>query len=154
LGNLYKEGGPGLPKNYAQAAYWYQQMADIATLQWSLGKLYEEGGPGLLRNYAQAMNYYRKAAEHGSMLARIALSRLYAKGLGVKQDSIAASALLSLSNGTNVQNTAKLIDRDYLKLTASLTHQEISLSQELSYKMNSPGNLLIALDQYMEKTKQ
>lgn len=65
LGSLYEEG-KDLPKDYAQAVFWYQEGAEQGDpdAQSSLGILYTEGKGGQ-QDYAHAAAWFRKAADQG-----------------------------------------------------------------------------------------
>jgi hypothetical protein len=65
LGKNYETGRIGLPKDIAQAQYWYRQAADQgdAYAEASLGILFNFG-KGVPRDYAEAFLWYERAALH------------------------------------------------------------------------------------------
>jgi uncharacterized protein len=65
LGKNYETGRIGLPKDFAQAQYWYRKAADQGDpyAEASLGILFNFG-KGVQRDYAQAYVWYERAAMH------------------------------------------------------------------------------------------
>lgn len=59
-----------------------------------LATLYEHGDGALAAHDAKILAYFRSAAAEGQPRARVALARVYARGLGVPQDVARAVALL------------------------------------------------------------
>jgi Sel1 repeat len=92
LGRMYFEGR-GVPKDYVQAATWFQKAAaqGDATAEGYLGWMYQHG-EGVERSYAQARPWYRKAAEQGNASAQNSLGWMYYKGQGGPKDYAQALA--------------------------------------------------------------
>jgi TPR repeat protein len=65
LGKNYETGRIGLPKDFAQAQYWYRKAADQGDpyAEASLGILFNFG-KGVPRDYAQAYMWYERAVMH------------------------------------------------------------------------------------------
>lgn len=65
LGKNYETGRIGLPKDLAQAQYWYHKAADQGDpyAEASLGILFNFG-KGVQRDYAQAYMWYERAVMH------------------------------------------------------------------------------------------
>jgi TPR repeat protein len=86
LGVSY-ERGQGIPQNYTQAVYWYQEAAQqgYAVAENNLAGMYLDGR-GLPQDYTQALYWYRKAADQGLAAAQENLGDLYFLGKGVRQD--------------------------------------------------------------------
>jgi uncharacterized protein len=86
--------GRGVPRDLAQAAYWYRKAADQGnpSAQTNLGYLYISG-IGVTRDPAEAAKWYRRAS---SSLpdAKVNLASLYMRGIGVKRDTDEALRLL------------------------------------------------------------
>ena len=87
--------GRGVPKDLAQAAYWYRRAADQGNpaAQGYLGYLYSVG-LGVPQDTAEAIRWYRRAASSNSPLAEVNLAAHYMRGDGVKQDTAEALRLL------------------------------------------------------------
>jgi uncharacterized protein len=87
--------GRGVPKDLAQAAYWYRKAADQGdpAAQVYLGYLYT-AGIGVPQDTAEAIRWYRRAASSNSPQAEVNLASHYMRGDGVKQDTAEALRLL------------------------------------------------------------
>jgi TPR repeat protein len=87
--------GRGVPKDLAQAAYWYRKAADQGdpAAQVYLGYLYT-AGIGVPQDTAEAIRWYRRAASSNSPQAEVNLASHYMRGDGVKQDTEEALRLL------------------------------------------------------------
>ncbi len=87
--------GRAMPKDLAQAAYWYRKAADQGdpAAQVYLGYLYT-AGIGVPQDTAEAIRWYRRAASSNSAQAEVNLAGHYMRGDGVKQDTAEALRLL------------------------------------------------------------
>ncbi len=94
LGTMYEDGVGGLPSDFRDAAYWYEQAArqGYTKAQYNLGLLYEDGR-GVDQDYAKAAYWYEKAAKAGFVEAQNNLGVLYILGNGVKKDTKKAAQL-------------------------------------------------------------
>lgn len=94
LGQLYEQGGQGMPGNPADAVALYEKGVQVGDplSQISMGRLYETG-TGVQKNPAKAAELYQQAAQNHPQ-GKYHLARLYYLGLGVKQDQKKALALL------------------------------------------------------------
>jgi TPR repeat protein len=92
--------GRGVPKDLAQAAYWYRKAADQGNpaAQVYLGYLYS-AGVGVPQDTAEAIRWYRRAAASDSSVAEVNLAGHYMRGEGVKQDTAEALRLLRSAGG-------------------------------------------------------
>jgi len=100
LGVMY-EAGWGVPKDPAQAAYWYNRAVtnfpkvaereDNAKV--SMGDLYASGRGGLPKDEAKAIEWYRKAADAGNASGQAKLGIRYRDGIGITKDEAQARAL-------------------------------------------------------------
>lgn len=81
--------GTGVPRDHAQALFWYRTAADQgdAGAQYNLGADYH-----LKEDYAHAMQWYRKAADQGVALAQFLVGSFYRSGQGVPRDDSQALA--------------------------------------------------------------
>lgn len=79
--------GQGVPRDYAQAAFWIRKAADQgdAEAQGELAGMYVHG-EGVPEDYAQGAAWYRKAADQGDAFAQDCLGEMYYRGQGVPQD--------------------------------------------------------------------
>lgn len=100
LGQLYREGRGGLPRDGEQAAAWYTRAAaqGMASARYNLGQMYRTG-EGVPRDPARAAHWYRLAARQGHARAQDHLGLLYAGGLGVARDRVEAYAWVALAAG-------------------------------------------------------
>jgi TPR repeat protein len=87
--------GKGVPKDFAQSAYWYRKAADQGNpaAQMYLGYIYSVG-MGVSLDSAEAVRWFRRAASSGYPEASVSLAALYLRGEGVKQDTQEALQLL------------------------------------------------------------
>jgi TPR repeat protein len=87
--------GRGVPKDLAQAAYWYSKAADQGdpAAQLYLGYMYTVG-MGVPLNKAEGIQWYRRAASSNDSEAKVNLATFYMHGDGVKQDTQEALRLL------------------------------------------------------------
>jgi TPR repeat protein len=148
---LMYERGIGVGKDEKEALAWYQKSAvqGNSNAQFNLGVLYENGR-GTTVDFPQAHRWYRKAAEQGDALAIGNLGMLYLRGQGVKEEKIAALALLlqSATMDNSPENTAK----DNIAKTKGLTPEVITAAQTLRLKLVKAKNLLVPLDEYLKST--
>jgi TPR repeat protein len=93
VGEIYSEGGFGVPKDEAQALAWYRKAADqgLAEAQNHLGNMYSNGR-AVAKDETQAVAWYRKAADQGDADAQYNLGYMYANGRGVAKDETQAIA--------------------------------------------------------------
>jgi len=86
--------GRGVPRDLAQAAFWYRKAADQGnpSAQMNLGYLYV-GGIGVTRDPVEAAKWYRRASS-SIPDAKVNLASVYLRGIGVKQDTDEALRLL------------------------------------------------------------
>jgi TPR repeat protein len=87
--------GRGVPKDLAQAAYWYRKAADQGNpaAQVNVGYMYAVG-MGVPQDTAEAAKWYRRVASSDFPEAKVNLASLYLRGDGVKQDTGEALRLL------------------------------------------------------------
>lgn len=149
---LMFEQGIGVGKDEKEAVVWYRKSAEQgnSAAQYNLAVLYENGR-GTAVDFAQANEWYRKASAQGDPLAIGNLGMLYVRGQGVKVNTVAGVALLLVSAtlDSSPQNHA----RQNLASTRGLTTDMIAEAQTLSEKMGGGRNVLMPLDQYLEKQK-
>lgn len=149
---LMFEQGIGVGKDEKEAIVWYRKSAEQGNVlaQYNLAVLYENGR-GTEVDFAQANEWYRKASEQGDPFAIGNLGMLYLRGQGVKENAIAGLALLlvSATMDASPQNHA----RQNIAATRGLTTDMIAAAQTLSTEMGSAKNVLVPLDQYLEKTE-
>jgi TPR repeat protein len=149
---LMFEQGIGVGKDEKEAIVWYRKAAvqgnELA--QYNLAVLYENGR-GTAVDFEQANEWYRKASAQGDPLAIGNLGMLYLRGQGVKENTIAGLALLlvSATMDSSPQNHA----RQNIASTRGLTTDMIAAAQTLSTEMSEAENVLVPLDQFLEKTE-
>jgi TPR repeat protein len=147
---LMYERGIGVGKDEKDAVVWYGKAASQGNsgAQFNLGVLYEHGR-GTKVDFTKANEWYRKASAQGDPLAIGNLGMLYVRGQGVKENKTAGVALLLMSatRDPSPKNHAK----KNITATRGLTPGMIAAAQTLSGEMGSAKNLLVPLDQYLEK---
>ena len=87
LGVMYRNG-QGIPKDDAQAVFWFQKAADqgLATAQGYLGYMYLEGG-GVKHDDAAGAAWMLKAAQQGVPWAQYSIGFLYDNARGLPHDA-------------------------------------------------------------------
>jgi TPR repeat protein len=96
LAELYKNGGPDLPRDEAESLKWYKKAArgGDAVSMYNLGVIYEgNAGIEVRQNFEESFRWYLKATENGYSKARHHLAVLYHRGLGVKRNGTMARLL-------------------------------------------------------------
>ena len=144
------ERGLGVAKDEKEARVWYRKAAELgnANAQFNLAVLYENGHGGDV-DFTQANQWYRKAAVQGDALAIGNLGMLYVRGDGVKINQVAAMALLMQS--ATLDNSPENLARNNLSSLRGLTPEIIAAAQKLSAEMSDSKNLLVPLDQYLNR---
>jgi TPR repeat protein len=147
---LMYERGLGVSKNEKEALFWYESSAAQGNsgAQFNLGVLYENG-VGTPVDFVKANEWYRKASEQGDGLAVGNLGMLYIRGQGVPENKIAGIALLltSAAMDSSPENRA----RNNITATRGLTTAMFTEAQALSNEMSLADNLLVPLDNYLNK---
>ena len=87
--------GRGVPKDFAESAYWYRKAADQGNpaAQMYLGYIYSVG-MGVPLDSVEAVRWFRRASSSGYPEASVSLAAFYLRGEGVKQDTQEALRLL------------------------------------------------------------
>jgi TPR repeat protein len=145
---LMYEKGIGIGKDEKEAGVWYDKSASQgnSAAQFNLGVIYENGR-GTKVDFAKANEWYRKASVQGD-----ALGMLYVRGQGVKENKTAGVALLlvAATRDPSPENHAKR----NIAGTRGLSAEMIAAAQSLSGEMSSANNLLVPLDQYLQRAEQ
>ncbi len=149
---LMFEQGIGVGKDEKEAIVWYRKAALQGSVlaQYNLAVLYENGR-GTEVDFAQANEWYRKASAQGDPLAIGNLGMLYARGQGVKVNTIAGLALLLVS--ATMDSSPENHARQNIASTRGLNNDMIGAAQILANEMSDAENVLVPLDEYLEKTK-
>lgn len=103
------EMGQGLPRDVAEAAYWYRLSAEsgLGQAQIGLARLYE-AGQGVPRDLPRAFHWYDKAAARGAEGAAAERDRLAgALSAGQRQEAAALAALMPDTIETAPQQAAE-----------------------------------------------
>jgi hypothetical protein len=90
MGDFYKDGLGGVPKDPAQAVQWYRRTATVKD-RCALKSQYElyvayESGAGVRKDLATASRWLQKSASGGNPRAQGVLGRNYLQGYGVARD--------------------------------------------------------------------
>lgn len=96
IGAAYRDGGPFLAQDDAEALKWFHKAADqgLPKAQTALGYAHELGR-GVPRNYPEAARWYGEAARQGYAPADYNLGVLYLHGHGVARNESRAFELFS-----------------------------------------------------------
>jgi hypothetical protein len=91
-------GGDGVPKDSAQAFYWFKKAAEQgdACGEGGVGTAYING-EGVAKDGKEAFKWFKKAADQGFFPAQDQLGVLYANGMGCDKDLAEAYKWFSLS---------------------------------------------------------
>jgi TPR repeat protein len=100
---LAYQQGDVVPRDFVQAAAWFQKSATQGYLQaqYRLGLLYQQKESGIMKDDAKAASWLRKAADQGDAPAQAALGLCYIQGVGVPQDNAQAAAWYQKSAAQN-----------------------------------------------------
>ena len=95
IGELYRKGGPNLPKDEVAAARWYREAATqgMHRAQYQLGEAYRTGA-GVEIDLAEATRLYEMASLQGNHWAQLRLSESLRSGHGKPRDRAAANKWL------------------------------------------------------------
>ncbi len=128
LGQRYY-GGDGVPRDFAQAAQWWQKSATSGDdqAQVLLAVLLFKG-EGVEQDRAQAVRWWRTAAANGNADAQATLGWLYFNGVGVTRDRVLGYAWTNLAAGSGVERARLLRDAFERELDAA----ERAKAQQLS----------------------
>jgi TPR repeat protein len=97
IGDVYYYG-PGVSRDYTEAARWYRRAAinSNAMAQSTLGDIYYYGR-GVPQDFLEAVKWWELAAEQGVAVAQLNLGVMYANGDGVPQDYVKAHFYTNLA---------------------------------------------------------
>jgi uncharacterized protein len=100
--------GRGVPRDEAQAAYWYEKAANAGDpgAQQQIGFFYQ-AGIGVQRDPARAAQWFGRAVSGGLISAKVNLGVAYVWGLGERKDPVFAAQLFreaaQKGNGTGAR---------------------------------------------------
>lgn len=123
----YAEYGTGMPVDYAQAAYWYDQALsrnEIEAAVW-LGLLHLQG-KGVPQNLARGIDLLKLGAEAGDVNAMFYLGDYYRMGIGVPFDTAQARFWLRKSAALGDEDAPRIlaymdeVDRRYAAMPRSV----------------------------------
>ena len=88
LGQLYYQGGRGVPVDHERAHHYFLMAAESgnANALAYLGKMYTEGSPAVQQNNQTALVYFKNAADKGNSIGQTGLGMMYMYGKGVAKD--------------------------------------------------------------------
>jgi TPR repeat protein len=138
LGRIYFIG-KDVPKDYVQAATWFQKAAEQgdANAQLELGLLLSYGY-GVPQDYAQAAIWFQKSADQGNPEAQAVLGRLYEIGQGVQQDYPLAADLYRRAAGQGNAFAQSALATLYE--TGQGVHQDYTVAADWYRKAAEQGN--------------
>ncbi|MBI5450661.1 MAG: sel1 repeat family protein [Gammaproteobacteria bacterium] len=95
---MYEQGKLG-GKDFRQAAYWYQQLADQGDAEalYHIAVIYEYGLGNVEADPARAIELYTRAANANHVYSQYRLGALYTQGLAVPPDYVTAYMWLLLA---------------------------------------------------------
>ena len=150
LGVVYSQEGP--ENDVKEAIKWYRLAADQGHIsaQYNLGVMYSQEGSE--NDDKEAIKWYRLAVEHGHIKAPNNLGQMYEGGQGVQQDRIVAYALFSISSALD-EDEDDVSPENLDAIAKEMSPTEIEIAKALAVEMSKQGNLLKALDAYLETRK-
>ncbi|XP_058126856.1 protein sel-1 homolog 1 [Anopheles ziemanni] len=92
LGQLYYQGGRGIPLDHQRALQYFSQAANAgnAVAMAFLGKIYLEGSDNIKADNETAFKFFKKAADLGNPVGQSGLGIMYLHGKGVRKDTLKA----------------------------------------------------------------
>ena len=123
------QNGFGVPKDAAQAAYWYRKSAEQGepSAQFILGVMYSNG-TGVPKDAVQAVFWLRKSANQGHDAGQSGLSLMYYRGDGVPKDLVIAYMWVNLAAAQGKETAKKVREA----LEKEMTPAQIAEGQRLS----------------------
>ncbi|XP_041352762.1 protein sel-1 homolog 2-like isoform X2 [Gigantopelta aegis] len=99
LGQLYYQGGRGVPVNHEQAHHYFLIAAESgnANALAYLGKMHSEGSPVVKQSNHTAMSYFKFAADKGNPIGQSGLGLMFLHGHGVEKDPTKAFRYFTLA---------------------------------------------------------
>lgn len=97
LGQLYYQGGRGIPVDYAKALGFFMSAAKAgnAMAMAFIGKIYLEGSETVPASNETAMKYFQKSTDLGNPVGQSGLGLMYLHGKGVSRDPAKALTYFS-----------------------------------------------------------
>ncbi|XP_052767017.1 protein sel-1 homolog 1-like isoform X2 [Mya arenaria] len=88
LGQLYYQGGRGVPVNHERAQHYFLMAAESgnSNAMAFLGKMHSEGSPVVAQDSLVALEYFKKAANKGNPIGQCGQGIMYLYGKGVDRD--------------------------------------------------------------------
>ncbi|XP_052269966.1 protein sel-1 homolog 1-like isoform X1 [Dreissena polymorpha] len=88
LGQLYYQGGKGVPINHERAQHYFLMAAESgnSNAMAFLGKMHSEGSPVIAQDPNVALEYFKKAANKGNTIGQCGMGIIYMYGRGVEKD--------------------------------------------------------------------
>lgn len=88
LGQLYYQGGRGVPLNHERAYHYFTMAAESgnSNAYAFLGKMHSEGSPVVKQDNQTAFQFFKKAADKGNPVGQGGLGVMYLYGKGVDKD--------------------------------------------------------------------
>jgi TPR repeat protein len=126
LGMAYL-GGDGVPKNPAQAFYWFKKAAEQGNAwgEGGVGTAYING-EGVAKDEKEAFKWFKKAADQGFFPAQDQLGVLYVNGMGCEKDSAEAYKWFYLAAQQGYQTATEHMSA----LTSYMTPDQIYEGQQ------------------------
>lgn len=136
--------------NYTEAAHWFRLAAEQghAEAQGYLGTQYDLGY-GVRRDNKEAIKWYRLGANQGDELSIHQLGTKYRYGKAVGINLVAAYALYNLAPPSGTTEEGKFYLEQLDDLESEMSKEQIETAQNLTREMAKPGNMLLALDSYI-----
>lgn len=138
-------------EEHPEALQWLKKGAEAGNglAQANLGYAYFDG-IGVEQDVALAITWLRRAATQGNGLKNLGV--VYKNGSGVKRNRVAAYALFSVEyeQEKSLVKKGSSAQKEIEKITKNMTAEEIAAGKKLTEQMLNPGQLLAALDRYIE----
>ena len=138
--------------DYAAALKHFMPLAQEGDpkAQTSLGVMYATG-QGVPQSFEEALKWYRLSAEQGDSVPQFNLGVMYKNGEGVPQNMIAANALCSLAAASEPDNNR--FHTNCEAVAKKISKKDRDIARELAVAMSKSGNLLVALDEFLKRSR-
>ena len=121
-----------------------------AIAQYNLGWMYYKDR-GVPQSDTEALKWYRLAADQGFSSAQYCLGVMYANGQGVPKNMIIAYALVLAAALQSSHEDFHIARNTLMK---ELSKSDLEMAEALSLEIQKLGNLLAALDNFQNNSKE
>ena len=156
LGNLYRIGYKGVPKDLQESRKWFERAYEVGHVPAAktIGDFYYHGD-GVPRDVKKAMTYYQKAAEFGFADAAFSLAEIYYHGAeGVQPDVKRALQWYQVAAKMDHPGALYALARAYDKGEGVAADPAMALGFYKTAALKGDGAAMAALGSYFYEGKQ